>query len=435
MSDLQSADDAAGPAPPAPPAPGGACGGPLRVAYLAPGYPRTSHSFIRREIGALEQLGVEVRRFSVRALDEPLVNEADRAEHARTRVLVSAGALEYATALLAAALGRPLAFARALSTAVALGVRSDRGLVRNLVYLAMASVLVRWLRGTGVEHLHAHFGDNSPTIALLCRLLGGPGYSFTVHGQEDFDNFRVKAAHASFVVAISSFGRAQFYRRLDHQDWPKVHVVRCGVDSDLLSAPLTPVPEAPQLVCVARLSPEKGHLILLEAAARLAAEGKRFEIVLAGDGPLRPTVEAQVRRLRLEDRVKVCGWMNEPQVRQSIVASRALLVPSFSEGLPVVVMEALALGRPVICSAIAGIPEAVLPGVTGWLVPASSIEALTRAMREALEAPSARLEEMGRAGAALVAERHDTQREAGRLMELFKKTVGGQAAKPGTASR
>jgi len=401
-------------------------GSPLKVAYLVSAYPRTSHSFIRREIRALESLGVEVVRFTVHPLESDplgartLVTEADREEHERTRAILSAGVIAYASALIAEALRRPGAFARALSTALTMGWRSERGLLRNLGYLAMASVLVRWLRKEGVAHLHAHFGNNSPAIALLCRQLGGPTFSFTVHGQEDFDTFGEKASRASFLVAISSFGRAQYYRRLDQRDWSKVHVIRCGLDPELLTAPLTPVPEARRLVCVARLSPEKGHPILLEAAARLAAEGMSFEIVLAGDGPLRAAIEEQLKTLRLQDRVRLCGWMSEEQVRQAIVASRALLVPSFSEGLPVVVMEALALGRPAICSAISGIPELILPGVTGWLVPAASVEALVRAMREALEAPPAQLEAMGRAGAALVAERHDVRREARRLLELFR---------------
>src|SRR5262249_61870179 len=174
---------------------------------------------------------------------------------------------------------------------------------------------------------------------------GGPTCSFTVHGQEDFDTFREKASHASFLVAISSFGRAQYYRRLDHRDWSKVHVVRCGPDPVVLTAPLTPVPEARRLVCVAGLSPEKGHLVLVEAAARLAAEGMSFEIVLAGDGPLRPAIEEQLKRLRLQDRVRLCGWMSEEEGRQAIVAARAPLVPSVSEGLPGRVMAALGPGR------------------------------------------------------------------------------------------
>src|SRR5206468_12099724 len=149
-----------------------------------------------------------------------------------------------------------------------------------------ASVLVRWLRKEGIAHLHAHFGNNAPAVALLCRQLGGPTFSFTVHGQEDFDTFQEKASHASFLVAISSFGRAQYYHRLDQRDWSKVHVVRCGLDPELLTEPLTPVPEARRLICVARLSAEKGTLVLLDAAARLAGVGVGFEVVTSVVGTL-----------------------------------------------------------------------------------------------------------------------------------------------------
>jgi glycosyltransferase involved in cell wall biosynthesis len=142
--------------------------------------------------------------------------------------------------------------------------------------------------------------------------------------------------------------------------------------------------------------------------------------VLAGDGPLRPVVEERVRKLGLEGRVKLAGWMGADQVREAILASRALVLPSFSEGLPVVLMEALALGRPIIATSLSGIPELVKPGTNGWLVPAGSAEALAPAMREALEASPARLDAMGHAGAALVAERHDSTREARKLLALLR---------------
>ncbi len=405
-------------------------GGVLKVAYLVNGYPRTSHSFIRREIKALESLGVEVLRYSQRPLDEPLVSEVDRSEYRRTRVLLSAGLVQHAWALATVALRRPVTVARALSTALGLGWRSERGLLLHLVYLAEAAVLERWLRGTGVTHLHAHFGATATAVALLCRCLGGPPYSFTIHGMDEYDNAREKVSHAAFVLAISSFGRAQLYRRVDPAEWSKIHEVHCGVDDDLLTTPPARILEAPRLVCVARLHVEKGHLVLLDAAARLAAEGVHFEISLVGDGPLRPLIEDQVRTLGLEGRVKVGGWMNAEQVREAILASRALVLPSFTEGLPVVLMEALALGRPVIASALSGIPELVMPGVNGWLVPAGSVEALVQAMKEALEAPLARLEAMGRAGAAFVAERHDTRREARKLLALLQSATGDVARLP-----
>jgi glycosyltransferase involved in cell wall biosynthesis len=317
---------------------------------------------------------------------------------------------------------------------LSLGRRSERGTLRHFVYLSEAAVLARWLRLSGADHLHAHFGGHTTTVALLCRLLGGPPFSFTIHGVDEYDTIEEKVSEAAFVLAVSSFGKAQLYRRVNLRDWPKIHEVHCGVDDDLLKAPLTPVPEAPRLVCVARLSVEKGHLILLEAAARLVAEGLHFEIVLVGDGPLRPTVEEQVRRLGLSNQVRFRGWMSAGQVHEAILASRALVLPSFSEGMPVVIMEALALGRPVISSMLSGIPELVVPGRSGWLVPAGSVEALSTAMKDALDAPPSRLEAMGRAGAASVSERHDATREARRLLALLRASAGEGDPRPAVVS-
>lgn len=405
----------------------------MRIAYLVNQYPRTSHSFIRREILALEALGDEVLRFSIRRAEEALVSAADREEGARTRVILERGPGRLALAMGAQALRRPAAFARALRLAVRVGWRSERGLARHLAYLGEACVLVGWLR-RGVEHLHAHFGTNPAAVAMLCRELGGPPYSFTVHGPREFDKpeylgLAEKIGRAAFVVAISNFGRSQLWRWARHRDWHKVKLVRCGLGEDLLGAPPSAVPAEPRLVCVARLCEQKGHLLLVEAAARMAAEGVEFEIVLVGDGPLRGPVEERLRALGLERRVRLAGWMSAERVRQAILDSRAMLLPSFAEGLPVVLMEALALGRPVITTSIAGIPELVEPGVNGWLVPAGSVEALVGAMRAALEAPPERLQEMGRAGAAIVARRHDAAREARTLSELFRVSAAG--ARPG----
>jgi glycosyltransferase involved in cell wall biosynthesis len=399
----------------------------MRIAYLINQYPRTSHSFIRREIQALEAIGHEVLRYSVRPASAEKASREDQLEQGKTRVVLGAGPALHLAALAGQALRHPLVLARALRLAVRLGWRSDRGLLRHLVYLAEACVLTRWLRQAGAEHLHAHFGTNSAALAALCRELGGPPFSFTVHGPEEFDKPQAlalgeKVRRASFVVAISSFGRSQLFRWSRHVDWSKIQVVRCGVGPDLLGAPLTPVPAAPRLVCVARLSEQKGHLLLVEAAGILAREGVDFELELVGDGPLRGAIESLVEQLGVGRQVRLSGWKDGAEVRQAILAARALVLPSFAEGLPVAVMEALALGRPVITSAIAGTPELVESGRTGWLVPAGSIEGLVTGMRAALDAAPSRLSEMGLAGAALVAELHDAGREATRLAALFEAT-------------
>jgi colanic acid/amylovoran biosynthesis glycosyltransferase len=400
----------------------------LRVAYLINQYPRTSHSFIRREILALEAEGIEVLRYSLRPLDEALPHTLDRQELARTRIVLSEGILGHAVAVAALGLRRPAALAHALLAAVRLGWRSDRGVLRHLVYLAEACVLARWLRRAEVDHLHAHFGTNSATVALLARELDGPTYSFTVHGPEEFDRPELlrldqKVRRAAFAVAISSFGRAQLCRWIRFPDWAKVHVVRCGVGDDLLRCAPSPVPAAPRLVCVARLSEQKGHMILLDAAGRLAAEGVPFELALVGDGPLRGEIERRIAAGGLGGRVRVVGWLGAPEVREAILASRAVVLSSFAEGLPIVAMEALALGRPVVATSIAGIPELIQSGVSGWLVPAGSVEALADAMRDVLRASPAELERMGRAGAARVASQHDARVAARHLAQLFQSVL------------
>src|SRR5262249_19516144 len=169
-------------------------------------------------------------------------------------------------------------------------------------------------------------------------------------------------------------------------EWAKLHVVRCGVDREFLAADGAPPPDRPRLVCVGRLCGDKGQILLVEAAGRLAKEGKEFELVLVGDGDIRPKLEERIRALGLERRVLLRGWMDGAGVRREISEARALVLPSFAEGLPVVIMEALAMGRPVLSTYVAGIPELVRPGVNGWLVTAGSVDDLVGRLREALDA-------------------------------------------------
>lgn len=395
----------------------------MKVAYIAPYYPHVSHSFIRREIAALEGQGISVERFALRPVLDA-VDPADIAERAKTTALVALGPGRLFAATLRMLFIRPVAFWRALRRTVRYGRRSDRGVIRHLIYLAEACAFVRMLAQRDATHVHAHFGTNAATVAAFARALGGPPYSFTVHGPEEFDrpdalSLGNKIASSAFVVAISSFGRSQLYRWCEAAHWPKVHVVHCGLDAHFLGVESTPVPAETRIVCVGRLTEQKGQLLLIEAVARLAAAGVPCELVLAGDGPMRREVEAAVARHKLTDRVRITGWVTGAQVRQEILAARAMVLPSFAEGLPVVLMEAMALGRPVVTTFVAGIPELVKNGEHGWVVPAGDIEALTIALREVVESPLARLDAMGRAGAAQVAWRHDIRTEAAKLAGLF----------------
>ncbi|MEY2985257.1 MAG: Alpha-D-kanosaminyltransferase, partial [Cyanobacteriota bacterium] len=322
----------------------------------------------------------------------------------------------------------PKRFWQALRLTWRVGRRSARGLLVNLMYLVEACTLKQWLGADHIKHLHVHFGTNPATVAMLCNVLGGPGYSVTIHGPEEFDTgaaiaLSEKIKRARFVVAISSYGRSQLYRWCDYQDWRKIHLVHCGVDQNFLATEPTPLPDQPNLVCVGRLSEQKGQLLLLQAIAMLVKRKITLKLVLVGDGHLRPVIETAIADLKLENFVEMTGRATEQTVKTQINAAKAMILPSFAEGLPVVLMESLAMGRPVISTYIAGIPELIEPGVCGWLVPAGDINALVETMQTALATPLATLTQMGLQGRQQVIERHDVVKAAKLLADLFSQYV------------
>ncbi|MCL6730126.1 glycosyltransferase [Sphingomonas hankyongi] len=397
----------------------------MHIAYLTNAYPKVSHSFIRREIAALEQRGVEITRISIRRTKEQLPDPADAEELARTLVLLDGlgSALSLLGAVLLAAISHPLRFLKALGIAHEMNRAGGIGLVRHLAYLAEACALARILAQRGIEHIHAHFGTNPAAVARLARVISGTSYSMTVHGPDEFDAPRAyclegKIADARFTAAVSSFGRSQLMRWARLADWPRIEVVRCGVDRGFLDMEPGPPTAARRLVCVSRLSAQKGLPLLLEAARLLVEEENEFELRLVGDGELRGTLEEKIRTLGIEHRVKVLGWCSNAEVRAELSASRAMVLPSFAEGLPVVIMESLALGRPVIATAVAGISELV-DTRCGWIIPAGSTEALTEAMRQALEAAPEQLVNLGQEGRRRVAALHDADANAGILLDRF----------------
>ncbi|MFN4128368.1 MAG: glycosyltransferase family 4 protein [Paracoccaceae bacterium] len=396
------------------------------MAYLVNQYPKVSHTFIRREILALERQGVSVLRFAIRGWDAEVADPADEAERGRTRYLLGNGLAPLLAAVARVFVRQPAPAFRTVKAALAMSRRSVRSWPYHLIWFAYACQLRLWLERTNVSHLHAHFGTNSADIAHLLRLLGGPSYSFTIHGADECDNAAAlsiprKTAAAKFVVTVSNYVRAQMMRRLPPSDWQKLVVVHCGLDEGFMAREPAPFPATPTLLCIGRLCAEKGHLTLLDAFARLDRPDVR--LVLAGDGEFRDLVDAKIRDLGLQDRVRVTGWIGSDEVLRLITEATLVVQPSLMEGLPVVLMEAFAQGRPVVSTFIAGIPELVQDGATGWLVPAGDVESLTLALTNALETPVERLTEMGRAGIARARARHHIDTEAARLIGLFAKDV------------
>lgn len=400
----------------------------MKLAYILNTYPQPSHSFIRRELAALERGGAEVLRLAMRRSGAALVDPADLAEAERTEYVLDRGAAGLSMALLRALLNAPGRFLTALGLALRMGRASPAGVLRHLVYLAEAAQVAQRCTGARVRHMHAHFGTNSATVAMLASALSGIGYSFTAHGPEEFDapaalSLGLKADRAAFAVGVSRFGRAQLCRWAGLASWDRLKVVHCAIEPGAFAGP-HPLPEAPlRLVSIGRFAEQKGQMLLVEAMALLRDALPDLDLVLVGDGEMRATLEAAIARHGLTGRITLTGWVSEAGVRRELAAAQALILPSFAEGLPMVVMEAMAAARPVIATWIAGVPELVLPGRTGWLVPAGDAEALAEAVRELAATPPARLAQMGQAGRERVLARHDADTEAGKLAALFADAI------------
>ena len=397
----------------------------LHVAYLINQYPAGSHTFIRREIAALEREGATVQRIALRGWDSTLVDEADRQEQLRTRYALAAGTSGLLLALLRTALRSPRRLAHAAGLCWRMFRQSERSLAKHLASLGEACIVRDWAIEAGCSHLHAHFATNSAEVAMLAHALGGPRYSFTAHGSDIMDRpsqvgMPMTVGNAAFAVAVCSFGRSQMFRWIPLEQWGRVHVVGCGLEPSY-AAGRSAVAQIPtRLLCIGRLSKEKGQILLVQASRQLAQAGVVFDLVLAGDGPMRAEIERMVARSGLTDRITITGWLDTAGIEGELAMARALVVPSLSEGLPIVIMEAMASRRPIVAPYLAGIPELVHHGRNGWMFPAGDVDALAAAMQACLETPEADLSAMGDFARQDVFATHDINLEVRKLIKLFE---------------
>lgn len=398
----------------------------MKIAYFVNDQPKPSHTFIRREVLAIERLGQAVTRYALRGWSERVVDPDDIAEQQRTHYVLRGGLLGLAWTALRFTVKHPLRMHNGLRRAVQVTLGGDRTWMHHLVSLAEACQLVEWFARDEIDHVHAHFGTNSAEVVMLARALGGPTYSFTVHGADEWDmprqlKLREKLEHAAFVVAISSFTRAQMARWARPEDRAKIHVVHCGLEESALSQAPTPVPDNRRIVCVGRLCVEKGQDTLVEAVAELLHRGVPATLELVGDGPLRPRIESLIRTHGLSQHVVLSGLATSAQVFEKLRNARLMALPSTSEGLPVVLMEALALGRPVVTTYVAGIPELIRDGEEGFLIPSGDVHSLVDALERALSMPVDELTRMAQRGNRRVRDRHSVDVEARKLLDLFRR--------------
>jgi glycosyltransferase involved in cell wall biosynthesis len=397
------------------------------MAYLTTGYPYVSHTFIQNEVLALRALGVTIDTFAVRR--EPISEcrtPADREAWETTYPLRPPNIMHYLRAHGRAAWRTPRRYAATLARALRMGTGSPGDLVRHAAYFVQAVVLWDRCRASGIAHIHAHFANVASDLALLAATVGGDElqWSFTMHGPTEFydvhrHRLADKARDARFVVCISDFARSQLMSMVRPEHWDKFHVVHCGVDVERFAPPeQADRSQQIRIACVGRLVPEKGQALLIDAMAGLKAAGLDVHLTLVGDGPERESLHALSRALGVADDVTFTGAVSHPEVEAVLRRSDIFCLPSFAEGVPIVLMEAMAMQLPVVACGVMGIPELIEDGVSGRLIRPGSKADLTDTLATLAQDRDQRLA-LGRRARERVSAQFDLRTNAARLYRLY----------------
>jgi colanic acid/amylovoran biosynthesis glycosyltransferase len=398
----------------------------LRIGYLTGQYPRATDTFIQREVAMLRTLGHHVQTFAVRKPSET-ENVSPEITLARKSTIYLLPPHALARAHLGQFVSSPKRYSSALVLAWKYCPPGLRGAARQIAYFAEAGMLARLMKKHSLTHLHNHFADSSCSVTTIASVMGGFSYSFTMHGPGEFFAPKQwwvgeKIRRALFVNCISYFCRSQAMVFAPPSCWKKVRVVHCGIDPNLFDPKMHRGPGR-QLLFVGRLTAEKGLPILLESISEL--EGAILEI--AGDGPDKEMLLAEAQKLGVSNRVRFLGYQSQQQVRALLKQADVFVMSSFAEGLPVVLMEAMAAGVPVVATRIAGIPELVSDEESGLIVLPGDANAITKAVGRLLEDPDLR-NRLAAAGRAKVEREFNINVESRWLAKILSCSLIGAEA-------
>lgn len=401
----------------------------MRLGYLISQYPAINHTFILREVRTLRGLGFDIRTVSIRKPDRgPKQLSAEEADELRvTFSVLGGGAWRMLGSHIRTLLRRPLGYAATLWYAVRLGGPDVRRAAVHAWYFAEAVAAGDYLLRSGVRHFHTHF---SSTPALLAARLFGLQFSMTIHGPDEFNDvagfhMAEKVAQATFVATISRFASSQTMRATAPRHWSKIHPLPLGVDPQDFAP--RPVPDAdPQrpfrILCVGRLAAAKAYPMLVAAVARMVERGRNVELTIVGEGSERQPLEEMISERKLAACVRLAGAFTHDRVMEFYARTDAFALASFAEGVPVVLMEAMAMEIPCVATWVAGVPELIRDGLDGLLVPPADPDALAAALESLIDDPALACR-LGRAGRVRVLECYDLKRNSARLGEVFRRHV------------
>ena len=398
----------------------------MKIGYLVSQYPAVNHTYLLREVRSLRALGFDVLVVSIAPPDRPpeALAESEREEAARTLTVKTAPFTSLLRAHLAALVRHPTGYLRGLVAALSLGGGARR-LLYNLFYFAEAVVAGRWFEHAGVRHFHVHYAS---TVGLLACRVFPLTMSITLHGRGEFVDpvgfhLREKVAASAFVCAISHFARSRIMMACEPALWGKIELARLGVDPESLTpGEFRAAPDPFEILTVGQLVPIKAHRLLVEALARVAREHPRVRLRLVGDGPERRELERYAAALGLADRVQFEGALDFDRVEHLYRRADLFVLASFDEGLPVVLMEAMAMQVPCVATSVAGIPELIRDGVDGLLVAPSDLESLAEAMLALVRDPERR-RRMGEAARQRILACYDLRRNTAALADIFRRRL------------
>ncbi len=352
------------------------------IGYLCSEFPALSHTFISREISILEKEGFHIHTATINPSKHlEKMGSEDQARAECTYCVKRTPWVRIVAVFLAYFLRFPKFLAVFLYSLRLTWLAGPRSLLKSTAYFVEALLLDDWARRNTIRHVHVHFANPAATVALIASHFGRITFSLSVHGPDEFydverNNLREKIRGASFIRCIGFFCRSQLMRLSPQDQWRKFHVVRCGLYKDEF-VPRRAAPSASRsILCVGRLCPSKGQAVFIDAARNLTAKGLDFQIVLLGGGEDLEKMRGLVQAEGLGDRILVEGPVERSRILEELARAVVFVLPSFAEGIPAVLMEAMAAGVPVVSTRIAGIPELIENGKEGFLVPASDVEGL-----------------------------------------------------------
>ena len=406
----------------------------LRIGYLVSRYPAISHTFILREVQELRRLGFDISVASINDVDRKShqLTAEESAEVGKTFYVKKAGWKGALRSQWEVFLDRPAGYLTSFGYAMSLSGLDLRRVAMHFLYFVEAAMITRWMISQRLSRLHVHFATPAATVALFAAKIMPIRMSLTVHGPDEFYDVShyllpEKIAASDLLCTISSYARSQLMKLADTQGWGKIALTPLGVDPEIFSPHgVRQATNRFEVLCVGRLVPAKGQHILIEAIHRLLTTGRRLRLILAGDGPDRQSLEQNVRGRGIEEHVVFEGGVNQDRIRDLYSGADAFALASFAEGVPVVLMEAMAMEIPCVSTWVAGIPELIRDSIDGLLVPPSDAEALAAAIAQLMDDDALR-RRLGRAGRLRVIEKYHLKKNVARLGNVFNGSLGAAA--------